>query len=47
MTAVASHAKSGFETAIAAPSGYERFELQALGADGRVLSSSRPFALGS
>ncbi len=43
MTAVASAAKSGFETAIAVPSGYGSFELQALDAHGRVIGASRPF----
>jgi EmrB/QacA subfamily drug resistance transporter len=41
--AVASAAKSGFETAISVPQGYRTFKLQALGADRRVLGASRPF----
>jgi len=44
MAVVATHAKSGFETAIAVPQGsYERFEVQALGADDRVIGASSPF----
>jgi EmrB/QacA subfamily drug resistance transporter len=43
MTAVASAAKSGFETAIGVPQGYESFEVQALDGDGRVIGASRPF----
>ncbi len=43
MTAVATSAKSGFETAIPVPQGYESFEVQALAANGRVLGASRPF----
>ena len=34
MTAVASAARSGFETAIAVPPGYQSFEVQALDAGG-------------
>ncbi len=45
LTAVTSAPKSGFETAISAPSGYTSFELQALAANGRVIGASRPFAL--
>jgi len=40
---VASRARSGFETAIAVPQGYLRYELQALDARGRVIGVSRPF----
>jgi EmrB/QacA subfamily drug resistance transporter len=36
--------KSTFETAIAVPSGYRSFQVQALAADGRVLSASQPFS---
>jgi EmrB/QacA subfamily drug resistance transporter len=43
MTAVASAAKSGFETAISVPSGYQSYEVQALDAAGRVIGASRPF----
>jgi EmrB/QacA subfamily drug resistance transporter len=43
MSAVASAAKSGFETAIGVPQGYESFEVQALDGDGRVIGASRPF----
>ncbi len=44
MTVVAMAAKSGFETAIAVPAGYESFQVQALGADGRVIGASRLFS---
>ncbi len=43
-TVVATHAKSGFETAIAVPQSYNSFEVQALAAGGRVIGASRPFA---
>ena len=43
MTVVASAAKSGFETAISVPSGYQGYEVQALDAAGRVIGASRPF----
>ena len=43
MTAVASAAKSGFETAISVPAGYRSFEVQALDVGGRVIGASRPF----
>jgi EmrB/QacA subfamily drug resistance transporter len=43
LRAVASAARSGFETAIPVRS-YVSFEVQALGAGGRVLGASRPFA---
>ena len=43
LSAVASAAKSGFETAIPVPQGYTSFEVQALDADGRVIGASRPF----
>ncbi|HEY3960283.1 MAG TPA: hypothetical protein VGL68_07225, partial [Solirubrobacteraceae bacterium] len=51
LTAVATAAKTGFETAIpvgssAAQSG-ERFEVQALDARGHVISVSRPFSVAS
>jgi EmrB/QacA subfamily drug resistance transporter len=42
-TAVASVAKSGFETAIPVPAGYKSFKVQALDAGGRVIGTSRPF----
>jgi Arylsulfotransferase (ASST) len=35
--------KSGFETAITVPAGYETFELQALDAAGHVIGASLPF----
>gem|GEM_PF-42891 len=44
---VAAHAKEGFETAIEVPQGHRSFKLQALDANGRVIGSSQPFALGS
>ncbi len=44
MTVVASATRSGFETAIPVPSGYQSFEVQALDATGRVIGASRPFA---
>jgi EmrB/QacA subfamily drug resistance transporter len=44
LTPVAHTAKTGFETAIAVPSGYTRFEVQALDAVGRVIGVTRPFA---
>jgi EmrB/QacA subfamily drug resistance transporter len=44
MAAVATTARSGFETAIGLPMSYERFKLQALAADGRVIGASRPFS---
>ncbi len=47
LTAVASAAKSGFETAIGVPPGASSFEVQALAAGGRVLGASRSFAAGS
>jgi hypothetical protein len=43
LTAVASAAKSGFETAIPVPQSYRSFEVQALGAGGRVIGTSRSF----
>ncbi len=43
LTTVATTAKSGFETAIPVPASDESFEVQALGADGRVIGASRPF----
>jgi len=43
MTAVGSAPRSGFETAIRVPAGYQSFELQALDAGGRVIGASRPF----
>jgi EmrB/QacA subfamily drug resistance transporter len=43
MTAVASAARSGFETAISVPAGYRSFEVQALDAGGRVIGTSSVF----
>ena len=40
---VASHPKSGFETSMTVPSGSANFEVQALGAGGRVLGTSAAF----
>jgi EmrB/QacA subfamily drug resistance transporter len=45
LTAVATHARSGFETAIAVPQSYQSFEVQALGAGGRAIGVSRLFTL--
>ncbi len=47
MKAVATHARSGFETAIAVRPSEKSFELQALAAGGRVIGTSAPFAPGS
>jgi MFS family permease len=44
LTVVAARPNSGFETAVPVPQGYTSFEVQALGADGRVIGASRPFA---
>lgn len=44
MTAVASAARSGFETAIPVPVGHTSFEVQALDAAGRVIGTSRTFS---
>ncbi len=46
MTAVASASRSGFETAIGVPRGYQSFEVQALGAGGGVIGATRLFTLG-
>jgi len=43
MTAVASAARAGFETAIPVPQGHDSFEVQALGAGGKVIGVSRRF----
>ncbi len=43
MSAVASVARSGFETAIPVPAGYTSFEVQALDSAGRVIGTSRTF----
>jgi EmrB/QacA subfamily drug resistance transporter len=42
MAVVATHAKSGFETAIVLAQDYHSVQVQALGADGRVLGASQP-----
>jgi EmrB/QacA subfamily drug resistance transporter len=44
LAVVARAARSGFETAIPAPQGYERYEVQALAADGRAIGTSHPFS---
>jgi EmrB/QacA subfamily drug resistance transporter len=44
MKTVATHAKAGFETAIALPKAYERYELQALDSGGQVIGTSKPFS---
>jgi hypothetical protein len=41
---VASHDRTGFETAIAVGRGYAVYEVQALSAGGRVLGTSRTFS---
>jgi hypothetical protein len=43
LSVVAGAARSGFETAIPLAQGYSRYEVQALGAGGRVLGASRVF----
>jgi hypothetical protein len=45
LSAVATATKSGFETRIQVPGHYRSFRLQALGAGGRVLGTSRAFSL--
>jgi EmrB/QacA subfamily drug resistance transporter len=45
LAVAATRTRSGFETDIPIPAGYERFELQALAADGRLIGSSHPFGL--
>jgi hypothetical protein len=42
MAVVATHAKSGFETAIVLAQNYHSVQVQARGADGRVLGASQP-----
>jgi EmrB/QacA subfamily drug resistance transporter len=44
LTAVTTTAKSGFETAIPVPPGYDSFKVEALGANGRAIGASRPFS---
>ena len=44
LTVVAHAAKSGFETAIRLPRGYDSFKVEALDANGRVIGASEPFA---
>jgi hypothetical protein len=38
--------KTGFETPITVSPGYGRFRVQALGARGRLLGTSKPFGIG-
>ena len=45
LSTVARKAKAGFETAIAVRAGYQRFELQALNANGQVIGTSKAFGL--
>jgi EmrB/QacA subfamily drug resistance transporter len=44
LTAVATSAKSGFETDVAVPAGYSSFQLQALDAGGHVIGTSQRFS---
>ncbi len=44
LAVVAKVPKFGFETAIALPKSYASYEVEALGADGRVIGTSTPFA---
>jgi EmrB/QacA subfamily drug resistance transporter len=46
LSVVASHAKSGFETAIAVPQGSASFELQALDSAGQTIGTSKAFTVG-
>jgi len=46
-SAIATHARDGFETAIPVTGSHERFTLQALDVQGHVIGASRPFAVGS
>ncbi len=43
LSAVASAARSGFETAVPVPSSYKSFEVEALNAKGRAIGASQPF----
>jgi hypothetical protein len=43
LTAVASAARSGFETTIPVPASYKSFEVEALDTKGRAIGASRPF----
>jgi len=45
LPAVASAARSGFETAIPVPPNYKSFKLEAIDADGRVIGTSHPFTV--
>jgi hypothetical protein len=47
LSKVATVARSGFETAIAVPSNYQSFKVQALDASGRVIGTSHPFKSGT
>jgi EmrB/QacA subfamily drug resistance transporter len=44
LSAVTTAPRFGFETAIQLPHGYPSFEVEALGANGRVIGTSKPFA---
>jgi hypothetical protein len=45
-TVIATHAKSGFETAIPVSGGYKTFKVQALDARGQVIGTSGDFSVG-
>jgi EmrB/QacA subfamily drug resistance transporter len=45
LRAVSSATKAGFETAISVPQSYQSFQLQALGAKGKIVGVSKPFSL--
>jgi EmrB/QacA subfamily drug resistance transporter len=47
LSVVATHAKSGFETAVPVPRSYASYKLEALDANGKVIGASRPFTSGS
>jgi EmrB/QacA subfamily drug resistance transporter len=47
LSVVATHAKSGFETAVPVPQSFESYKLEALDANGKVIGASRPFTSGS
>jgi hypothetical protein len=44
LSVVTTAPRFGFETAIQLPHGYPSFEVQALGANGRLIGTSKPFA---
>jgi EmrB/QacA subfamily drug resistance transporter len=47
LSVVATHAKSGFETAVPVPQSYASYKLEALDANGKAIGASRPFTSGS